>query len=64
MSAISIPDLSDVSIPENMDELIQQVFPNLTDEQATASSSSSATTSILAKAQARSPRRATSTRRT
>ena len=33
MSAISIPDLGDVSIPENMDEMIQQVLPDLTDEQ-------------------------------
>ena len=33
MSAISIPDLGDISVPGNMKEIMSQVFPNLDEDQ-------------------------------
>jgi Tfp pilus assembly protein PilW len=33
MSAISIPDLGDISVPGNMNEIMSQVFPNLDEDQ-------------------------------
>lgn len=33
MSAISIPDLGDISVPGNMNEIMGQVFPNLDEDQ-------------------------------